>query len=295
MGSNQPNATNSANPAVQQRQGGRRLGSYLDLPAILGSFLMLLLAWAQFTDQVPHPWHGGIAVLFWILWGFYVLEYLAKIVISHNKLAYVRGHWLDLITALFPFVGFLRAFKGISGGLLDSAHLAILKQRQLGKLTLITVQIIFISAVIELVLEQHAQGSNITNWVDALYWSATTVTTVASQYAPVTTGGEIVSFLLMLYAVLVFTYFMSSLASALIGGDQQTGQAGGQGQQTTGDGQRTPRSPGASAATDGRQPPSPSAPAAAADSMPAGRIVHLTDGEIAVLRTILQQVDRAER
>jgi hypothetical protein len=70
-------------------------------------------------------------------------------------------------------------------------------------------QMIFIAAVIELGLEQHAQGSNITNWVDALYSSATTVTTVASQYAPVTTGGEIVSFFLMLYAVLVITYFMA--------------------------------------------------------------------------------------
>ena len=294
MGSPQPDAGNSANPAVQQRQGGHRLGSYLDIPAILGSFLMLLLAWAQFTDQVPHPWHGGIAVLFWILWGFYVLEYLAKVVISRNKLAYIRGHVLELITAVFPFVGFLRAFKGVRGGLLDAAHLAILKQRQLGKLTLITVQIVFISAVIELVLEQHAQGSNITNWVDALYWSATTVTTVASQYAPVTTGGEIVSFLLMLYAVLVFTYFMSSLASALIGGDQQAGQAASQAQQATGDGRGAPGSPDPGAATDGRQPPPPSAPAAAGSATD-GRIVRLTDREIDVLRTILQQVDRAER
>jgi hypothetical protein len=83
----------------------------------------------------------------------------------------------------------------------DAGQLAILKKRQLVKLTLITGQIIFIAAVIELVLEQHARGSHITNWVDALYWSATKVATVASQYAPVTTGGEIVTILLVLYAV----------------------------------------------------------------------------------------------
>lgn len=266
MGSKQPSAMDASDPAVQQQQRGHHLGSYLDLPAVLGSFLMLLLAWAQFSGQAAHPWRGGTAVLFWVLWGVHLLEYVVKIAISQNRLAYVRGHWLALLTALLPFLGFLRAFKGVGGRLFDAAHLAILKQRQLGKLALITVQVVFIAAVIELVLEQHAKGSNITTWLDALYWSATTVTTVASQFAPVTTGGEVVSFLLMLYAVLVFTYFMSSLASALIGGDQQTQAAAQHGAE----GQQGPASP------------------------TQARAIRLTDQEIEALRSILHQVERAK-
>lgn len=265
-------------PPAPHRQRGHHLGAYFDLPAVLGSFLMLTLGWVELTGAIGTPWHGGPAVLFWLLWGFYVIEYLVKVAISRHRLAYIRGHLLDLLTAALPFLGFLRAFKGLTGAPLSPIHFAILRQRQIGKLTIITVQVVFIAAIIELLLEQHARNSNITNWVDALYWSATTVTTVASQFAPITTGGEIVSFLLMLYAVLVFTYFMSSLASALIGGDQQGAQQGSD--QQSGGGSQTAAQQQGTAAAGG-------APVAAG----AARAVYLSAAEVEALRAILRQVD----
>ena len=282
---------NTTTPQQAKRQEtAHHVGNYLDVPAILGSFLMLLLGWVEVTGAVAHPWHSGIAVLFWLFWGFYILEYVVKVAIAHDRLAYVRGHVLELVTAIFPFIGFLRAFKGVQGAPLNASNLAILKQRQLDKLAIITVQVIFIAAVIELILEQHANGSNITNWVDALYWSATTVTTVASQYAPVTTGGEIVSFLLMLYAVLVFTYFMSSLASALIGGSNTPdsgSQAGSKpGQQGTGQDQQTA----------GQEASASTTPAIGTNGATAsldGCTIHLTARQVEALRALLAEINRS--
>jgi len=70
---------------------------------------------------------------------------------------------------------------------------------------------------------------------------AATVTRVANQLYPVTTGGEIVAFLLMVYAVVVFAYLASSMASALIGGDaQQVAQPGPSGQAVQPDQSRRP-------------------------------------------------------
>jgi hypothetical protein len=117
------------------------------------------------------------------------------------------------------------------------------------------------------------------------------VTTVASQYAPVTTRGEIVSFLLMLYAVLVFTYFMSSLASALIGGDQQGGR---QGQQGDGHAHSAPSVSDAAAVAAGHLLTASGAPAPNIASADDGRTIRLTAREIDVLRAILQQVDGAD-
>jgi voltage-gated potassium channel len=49
-----------------------------------------------------------------------------------------------------------------------------------------------------------------------LWWSAVLVTTIGSELYPVTTGGRILGFLIMIYAIGIFTYFIGSMASVLV-------------------------------------------------------------------------------
>ena len=97
----------------------------------------------------------------------------------------------------------------------------LLKRRRLGQLALVSVMVIMIGAAVGFILENGAPGSQIDTFGDALWWSATIVTTVASELYPVTLGGRIVGFLLMLYAVGIFSYFIASIASILVGLDAQ--------------------------------------------------------------------------
>ena len=58
------------------------------------------------------------------------------------------------------------------------------------------------------------------------------MTTVGSEVYPVTTAGRVLGFVLMLYAVGIFSYFIASIASVLVGVDSQnppekTGGEGG--------------------------------------------------------------------
>ncbi len=62
---------------------------------------------------------------------------------------------------------------------------------------------LLLAAVLEYILENGASGGTITTFGQALWWGAATVTRVANQLYPVTTGGEIVAFLLMVYAIVV--------------------------------------------------------------------------------------------
>jgi voltage-gated potassium channel len=89
------------------------------------------------------------------------------------------------------------------------------------------VLVILIGASAGFVLEAGARASTITNFGDALWWSAALVTTVGSELYPVTAGGRVLGFLLMLYAVGVFSYFIASIASVLVGLDaRDTNEAG---------------------------------------------------------------------
>ncbi len=97
----------------------------------------------------------------------------------------------------------------------------LLKRRRLGQLALISVLVVLIGAAVGFMLENGAPGSQIQTFGDALWWSASLVTTVASEVYPVTPGGRVLGFLLMLYAVGIFTYFIASISSLLVDLDAQ--------------------------------------------------------------------------
>ncbi len=210
---------------------------YLNAPVALASLLFVLVAFIQLNNMggIAVPWHrrfwrhGPPEILFWGTWAFLVLEYLAKLALAPDKGAYLRRHWRGAVVAALPVFGVLRLADvaivapliGFLHGHGDHPHLAILRKRKLGRLLLVTALVILLAAVLEYILENGASAGTITTFGQALWWAAATVTTVANQLYPVTTGGEIVAFLLMVYAVVVFAYLASSMASALIGGDAQ--------------------------------------------------------------------------
>jgi voltage-gated potassium channel len=76
-----------------------------------------------------------------------------------------------------------------------------------------------IGAALGFILENGVPGSQMETFGDALWWSATTVTTVASEIYPVTFGGRVLGFLLILYAVGIFSYFIASISTVLVEAD----------------------------------------------------------------------------
>lgn len=217
-----------------------RLDRYLDVPLALASVLMVLLAVVELGGEVGEPWRGWLATLGWFLWGLFFFEFGVKFALAPVKRAYLRRSWLDVLVLLVPFLrflkvlGVLRAARALPlfrllvfGGRGSGAAVVLLRRRRLGQLALISVLVILIGASAGFVLEAGARASTITNFGDALWWSAALVTTVGSELYPVTAGGRVLGFLLMLYAVGVFSYFIASIASVLVGLDaRDTNEAG---------------------------------------------------------------------
>ena len=211
-----------------------RLDRYLDLPLALASILLVLIAMIQLTGEVSEPWQGRLEVLGWSLWALFFVEFVAKFALAPSKRLYLRRHWLDVLVVLVPFLRFLRILRVfratralpvfrllVFGGQGSSRALVLLKRRRLGQLALISVLVILIGAAAGFMLESDAPGSRMETFGDALWWSASLVTTVASEVYPVTPGGRILGFLLMLYAVGIFSYFIASIASLLVDLDAQ--------------------------------------------------------------------------
>ena len=211
-----------------------KLDRYLDLPLALASIVVVLLIIIQLTGEVTQPWRGRLEVLSWGLWSLFFLEFVAKFALAPVKRRYLRNNWLDVLVVLLPFLKFLRLVRVlratralpvlrllIFGGRGSSSTLALLRRRRLGQLAIVSAMVILIGASVGFLLEVDAPGSQMEGFGDALWWSATLVTTVGSEIAPSTTGGRIVAFLLMLYAVGIFSYFIGAIASVLVETDRQ--------------------------------------------------------------------------
>jgi voltage-gated potassium channel len=210
-----------------------RLDRYLDLPLALASVLLVLLAAIELTGEVGEPWRGRIVALSWVLWALFFAEFAVKFALAPDKRAYVRRHPLDILVLLVPFLRFLRLARVLRatralpvfrllvfGGRGSGAALTLLRRRRLGQLAIVSALVVLIGAAAVYILEADARGAVITSFGDALWWSAALLTTVGSDLYPVTLGGRILSFFLMIYAVGVFSYFIASIASVLVGLDQ---------------------------------------------------------------------------
>lgn len=220
-------------PGLREELRGR-LDRYLDLPLALASVLMVLLAVLELSGEVGGPWRGRLAVLGWSLWGLFFVEFAVKFALAPVKRAYLRRNWLDVLILAVPFLrflkvlGILRATRALPlfrlavfGGRGSGGALVLLRRRRLGQLALISALVTLLGAAAGLLLEAGAPAATIENFGDALWWSGALVTTVGSELYPVTAGGRVLGFILMLYAVGIFSYFIASIASVLVGIDSQ--------------------------------------------------------------------------
>jgi voltage-gated potassium channel len=138
-----------------------RLDRYLDVPLALASLALVLLAVTELTGEVSGPWRGRLAILGWVLWGLFFVEFAAKFALTPVKRRYLREHWLDVLIVLLPFLRVLRlgqvlrttralpAFRLlVFGGRGSQSTLELLKRRRLGQLAIIYGMVILIGATL---------------------------------------------------------------------------------------------------------------------------------------------------
>jgi len=210
-------------PAAREELLGR-LDRYLDVPLALASLVLVLLAIIELTGEVSGPWQGRLTALSWALWGLFFVEFAAKLALAPAKRRYLRGHWLDALIVLLPFLRVLRLARVLQaasrllvfGGRGSQSTLQLLKRRRIGQLAFISAMVILIGATLGFLLETGAPGARIQDFGDSLWWSAALVTTVSSELYPVTAAGRVLGFVLMIYAIGIFTYFIGSVASVLV-------------------------------------------------------------------------------
>jgi voltage-gated potassium channel len=188
--------------------------------AILGVAWLVVAVVVLTTDVNGSASTALVAVLFG-LWAVMLVEYLVRLVVSPDRRGYLRRRWVEPATVVLPplqgwhLVGMERVSLVVHEGELRVE--AILKHHSLFRVLIAAAGTLFVGAWLVLLFEDHAKGSNIHSYPDALWWAIVTVTTVGyGDRYPVSAGGRTVAVILMLVGIGLIGTLTATVASVFM-------------------------------------------------------------------------------
>ena len=217
----------------------RRLEDSLETPMLVLAFVWLALLVGELI------WGESLMfeVLGTIIWVIFILDFAVAFVLAPHKIAYLKNNWLTALSLLVPALRlfrFSRVFRlfrlarmGRSLRLLRvvsslnrsmRALGASLSRRGFGYVLALTVLVTFTGAAGMYAFE-NAAPDGLKSYGEALWWTTMVLTTMGSQYWPLTIEGRVLCVFLALYAFAVFGYVTATLATFFIGRDAEDDEA----------------------------------------------------------------------
>jgi voltage-gated potassium channel len=150
-----------------------------------------------------------------VCWVAFAADLVYGIWNAEGKFAYLKKHPLEVMSVVLPFLRPLRLLRVISFGGLAIQKIAIGRQFAITVKVVITALFIaYISAVQITIAERGAEGSNIKDFGDGIWWAFTTVTTVGyGDRFPITGEGRFLAVLLMIMGISLVGVITASVAS----------------------------------------------------------------------------------
>jgi voltage-gated potassium channel len=223
----------------------RRWRRWTDPPLLglaIGSVPLLLLEFER--DRLTHADRVVLDVVNLVVLVAFVVDYVVEITLASNRWAYVRGEWVNglvVATSALAIVPRLALFGGarvIRGapalrGLLAVSRALVLggSAARDGRRLIRRRALTFAAAVAGLtwltaaaaftLAEDVGTDGRVESFTDALWWSATTITTVGyGDVVPVTTIGRTVGLVAMVVGISTFAVVTARAATFLLSDDE---------------------------------------------------------------------------
>jgi voltage-gated potassium channel len=223
---------------TRQRESGesaerrRKLGEFIEI-------LMIILGFAWVGLLVVELAFGLSAFLsdvFNVIWAVFIVDFTVRFVLAAEKIKYLRSNWITAISLAIPAIRVLRVVRILRLApvvrgirmirLLTSFNRSMrtlgrtMQRRGFAYMLALTTIVIFAGAAGMYAFEREApEHEGFSSYGDALWWTAMIVTTLGSQYWPMTAAGRILCLFLAIYAFTVFGYITAVLASHFVGRD----------------------------------------------------------------------------
>ncbi|MFC7895500.1 potassium channel family protein [Streptomyces sp. NPDC057381] len=154
----------------------------------------------------------------WCVWGAFTTDYLVRLRLAPERMAFVRTHWLDLFAVALPLLQPLRLLRLVSTLLLVGRRARMASQIRLTTYVAGAVLVLLVfGSLAVLSVERNAPEGNIRTLGDAMWWSFTTMTTVGyGDLAPTTGVGRLLAVGLMLSGIALLGVVTANIAAWFI-------------------------------------------------------------------------------
>lgn len=195
------------------------LGFRLDpVMGVLGIiFALLVLAEAFVSPRGPVG--ASMLIAGWVLWGVFVAEFLARLMIAPSKTAFLKKNWWQAVFLIFPFLRLFRllrfarvarAGRLVSSSIRASRSASMALTGRIGWLAGVTVIVVLSSG--QLLFEFGGYES----YPEALYQSALAAVT-GQQLTGDTVAVRLLTLGLAVYSVVVFAALAAILGAFFVG------------------------------------------------------------------------------
>jgi len=219
-----------------RRPAAERLDQLLALPmlALTVVFLADLVLPVLYPDMPPTA-RATLGPIDLGIWAAFLAEYLARLFVAPNRVAFILHNPLDLLLVVIPVLRPLRLVRSVTliravrltrigagtGRVVRQSRLRLASRAALLAAGSATIMILAAS-VMELDAERGAVHANITTFGDALWWAVSTITTVGyGDHYPVTAAGHAIAIVLMIVGVGMFGVVAASASAWFISADQE--------------------------------------------------------------------------
>jgi voltage-gated potassium channel len=142
-----------------------------------------------------------------------------------GSIGFIRQNWLALLALLLPAFRALRVLRVV---IVLRGLQPFLRTRssRVGTIVGVTFPLILYTAALSVLeAERYAEGSNITNFLDAIWWAIASVTTVGyGDKFPVTGDGRLIATFLMVIGIGLFSALTALLAAWVMGDRKKESQ-----------------------------------------------------------------------
>jgi voltage-gated potassium channel len=190
-----------------------------DGPLTVAAVLFLVAyAWPILDPGLADPWRLACRATTAGTWLLFAADYVMRIVVSRDRVGFVRSHLLDLLVVVLPVFRPLQLLRLVTLLNVLNRHAgASLRGRVAAYVGSASVIVVLVAALATLNAERGQPGSRIETFGDALWWAMTTVTTVGyGDLYPVTTTGRCVAVGLMIAGIALLGVVTASIASWLV-------------------------------------------------------------------------------
>lgn len=211
---------------------------WLETPMVVLAFVWVALTIAELVWGLGSPF--GLVVSG--IWAAFIADFVLRFALAPRKSAYLRRNWLTALSLALPalrifrvgrILRLLRATRGlrlvravssVNRGV--RALRASMGRRGIGYVMSLTLIVVLTGAAAMLAFESDVGVTGgFEGYWDALWWTAMMLTTIGSDYWPVTAEGRLVCLSISIYSLGILGYVTAMLASFFVGRDAEDDSA----------------------------------------------------------------------